>query len=163
MYVHNKCYVSFVMLPLFWGNMTIAHKNVWHMGLTMNSLQSNTSSIKSLAWRQRMNCLFCCGPDLSPFSVARVPVVVSAAPSSCSVWWLRQPAMTDPLKTPPPTHSLCPPKTLTLNPKYQKYASSIERPVCAYTGTAYVKISSICVYTIYKLSINCFLQLSFSS
>lgn len=110
-------------------------------GLTMNSLQSK--SIKSLAWRQQMNCLFCCGPALSPFSVARVPVVVSAAPTSCSVWWLRQPAMTDPPKTPPPTHSLCPPKTLALNPKYQKYASSIERPVCACTWTAYVKISSI--------------------
>lgn len=146
MYVHNKCYVSFVMLPLFWGIMTIAHKNVWHMGLTMNSLQSN--SIKSLAWRQRMNCLFCCGPALSPFSVARVPVVVSAAPSSCSVWWLHQPAMTGPPKTPPPRHSLCPPKTLALNPKYQKYASSIERPVCACTWTAYVKISSIWVYNL---------------
>lgn len=121
-------------------------------GLTMNSLQSN--SIKSLAWRQRMNCLFCCEPALSPFSAARVPVVVSAAPTSCSAWWLRQPAMTDPLKTPPPMHSLCPPKTLALNPKYQKYASSIERPFFACTWRVYVKnFINLCIQFYKYLSI----------
>lgn len=148
MYVHKQmlCIICNVASLSGYYNDHYTQECLTH-GLTMNSLQSN--SIKSLVWRQRMNsCLFCCGPALSPFSVVRVLVVVSDAPTSCSVWWLRQPAMTDPPKTPPPRHSLCPPKTPAQTPTYQKHASSIERLVCACTWTAYVNILSICVYNV---------------